>query len=238
MEMFLGPDFELLTIKNVEERIDFDLSQKQFYFAGIPDKKANDISMITAKADFIRFRHVRKNGGVWLDCDTIVLKPFIDLIRPLVNDQKLAWHSEQFFGALPENDLITTIEANMLSTDRQTFANPGSCKEVIQDNRDAVSFIPSVIWDPTNEHSYSSKNWEDTASGTLQLSDFLKNDNCCIVKMYNSMMRTMAMGDFSPEQFLRSGSLVANIFLSIEPDISIWRSLTADVENRVRYSGT
>ena len=47
-------------------------------------KKANKLRHLAQKADMIRFQLLYDLGGIWLDCDTILLKKLDDVIDPLI----------------------------------------------------------------------------------------------------------------------------------------------------------
>lgn len=224
MQMALGDRFTLISPSNLSDEVDFDFASKEFLFAGIADREKDSISRITAKSDFIRFKRIYDRGGVWLDADTIVISNFLYEIDPLLISGKLVWHSEQFFGALPGCPLIGQAVANMLSAQRQTYANPGNIKEAVQspENKDGIVYVPQKIWDPTGTAAYKSVDWKMGYEHELSVGEFIKNRDCKIIKMYNSMLATYDYSKMTVREFLESGVLFSRIFLNINPNVQFW----------------
>lgn len=222
MKRAFGDKFEMITKHNLEQKVDFDFSQKEFFFAADTDVVKNETSKIVAKSDFLRFKYIQDNGGIWLDCDTIVLQSFLEEISDLFEQNKLVWHSEQFFGSLPENEIISECVNNMLLAERQIFGNPGGCKELIEKNKKNVSIIPQFVWDPTGKAEYNASTWKVATRVDIRIESFIKNDKCSLVKIYNSEIAKMDVSNSTVDEFLMEDSLMAQLFKKIEPNIDYW----------------
>jgi hypothetical protein len=234
MKKALGNRFLLLTPKNLASHIDFDFSNKLFFFARSKDRKKDSISLLTAKSDFIRFRYIQENGGIWLDADTFVLSDFTDAIYPLMDDGKLAWHSEAIFGAKPGNHIVTETVENMIESERQQFANPGGIKDRIKGCENGeISIIPRNILDPTLDKSYRNTDWEKTTRDDIEVSDFIKNPSCKIIKMFNSNLQGVDFSSMTVEQFIDSGTLMSKIFLHIDSDPDFWIKASEKLEKEL-----
>jgi hypothetical protein len=223
MQLALADRFLLITPHNLSKHVDFDFSTKSFYFAGISDKRKDSISRITAKSDFIRFQRILEYGGIWMDADTIILRDFYSVIQPLFTDRNLVWHSEQFFGANANNETIRSATSVMLQSERQFYANPGNIKHnLAPQSNQHLTYIPFTYLDPTGDATYRASNWEIPSRSNIRLCDFLRNDQCCVIKVYNSMLSSELLSVFSVEDFLDSDTLLAQIFLKINEDKSFW----------------
>jgi len=230
MKRAFGSQFILLSKHNLEREVDFDFSQKDFFFAGLSDPVKNETSRIVAKSDFLRFKYIQDHGGVWLDSDTVILKNFFCDINDLFLSGKLVWHSEQFFGSLPKNEIISKSVNTMLNEKRQIYGNPGRCKELIQENKKQVSFIPQFVWDPTGKLEYNASNWDIAANVDIKVEDFLKNDRCSLVKIYNSELSKMGLSNKTVAEFLDGNTLIAQLFKKINPDIGYWVTETDSLQ--------
>lgn len=231
MKRAFGDQFLLLTKHNLEQEVNFDFSQKEFFFAEQSERVENETSKIVAKTDFLRFKYIQDHGGIWLDSDTIVLQNFFKEIGDLFELNKLVWHSEQFFGSLKKNEIISSAISTMLNANRQIYGDPGGSKELIQKNKHLVSFIPQFVWDPTGEGKYNASNWDITARSDIKVEDFLKNERCCLVKIYNSTLSRLGLSNITVDEFLDGNTLMAQLFKRIEPDIEYWISETDLLRN-------
>lgn len=196
--------------------------RKRSFFAAQADPVKDEISRIVAKSDFLRFKYIQDNGGVWLDADTIILHNFLDQIGDLFVPNRLVWHSEQFFGSLPKNEIISQSVDTMLNEKRQIYGNPGCCKELIQKNKGQVSFIPQFVWDPTGKLEYSASSWDIMANIDIKVEEFMKNDKCSLIKIYNSELSKIDILNKTVTEFLDGNTLMARLFKGIEPDIGYW----------------
>ncbi len=232
MKKAFKDDFLLLDKNNISKWIDFDFTSKDFYFASSQDKKFNQISRIVAKSDFIRMKFILKHGGFWIDADSIILRNMLPEVIPLTDDEKLAWHSEQFFGASSGNKIVQKCVENMLSSQRQIYGNPGEIKELVKNYSDTINLIPSTLYDPTSSGGYSARTW-DVITKAGDVDDFLSNKHCALIKMYNSVFCKLDLADMSVENFLKSDSLLAKIFLYIDSNIDSWVSDCALIEAEI-----
>lgn len=233
MRKIFQDDFILLNKRNLSSWVDFDFSKKNIFFAASPDKKFDQISRIVAKSDFIRFKFIEEHGGFWLDADSVVFGDFRPDLMQGVGDGKFVWHCEAFFGAEKQNRLVKSVVANMIASERQIFANPGNVKDIVVENRSDVSHIPLTLIDPTSQHSYNAKSWAIVTQSGTQVSDFLVNDSCKMMKLYNSVTSGADLATLSVSDFLESDSLLANLFLHIEPAKNFWIDEARKIEKEV-----
>lgn len=222
MRRALGDDFLLLTKDNLCRWIDFDFNSKQFYFSIIGDKVRDSISKIVAKSDFLRFKFILEHGGFWLDADSIVLRNFLDPLRGLASDGHLVWHSEQLFGSPARNSIINSAVSKMVEADRQIFGNPGGIKEMIQERRSDVKFIPLSLVDPTGHLSYTAKTWEHILAEGVRADQFIANKQCAVIKLYNSMLSSSTAGSTDIQEFIHNDSLLSSLFLHLVPNPNYW----------------
>jgi hypothetical protein len=227
MQRALGERFRLITRQTLADDVDFDFASRDFYFAAVADRAKDSISRITAKSDFIRFKRILDQGGIWIDADSIVLDDFLPVTDPMLDTGRLIWHSEQFFGALKGNELVRDAVENMLGSSRQHYANPGKIKDRLPAaSNEQVTYLPSTLLDPTGDASYRAKDWETASRGDIPLAAFLRNPACRVVKIYNSMLLTKDVSQQTVAAFLQSGSLMAQVCLHVESSIE-WRVVRA-----------
>lgn len=234
MQRAFGDRFILLTPTNLNRYVDFDFSEKIFFFARSTDRKKDSISLITAKSDFIRFRFIQENGGFWLDADTLVLGDFTPEVGPLMKQGKLAWHSEAIFGAYACNSIVRKAAEAMIASHRQKFGNPGGIKDFLKEcSEDKISVIPRWLHDPTLDRSYRNTDWSKTTRDDIEASDFIENPSCKIVKIFNSNLQGVDMSRMSVEDFFASNTLMSKLFLHVEPSVDYWIKAASEVNRYV-----
>jgi len=118
----------------------------------------------------------------------------------------------------------------MENSARQAYGNPGGIKELVQARKPEVVFVPQKVWDPTGNHGYSARNWEQTTRYDVSVDEFVQNQDCSLIKVYNSTISRTDLSKLSVEEFLETNTLIANLFLSVEPDVSFWIDRSKECE--------
>lgn len=227
MRRVFGEDFTILT-PSVVQGLGVDPRDKEWGFRYEADERSRTLRAIIAKSDYVRMAAVAQEGGYWLDADTIALRDFRDDLAPMLEEHDFIWHSEQFFGSTPNNEILTTAARNMLNAEWQTWGDPGQVKTLIAEAGSAVPRIPFWLIDPKSEQPYSY-----ATSGVLledhPVDKFLCNERQAILKLYNTPFAETEYGVMTPEQFLDSDTLLARVFLSVEPDKDWWGRALTDI---------
>lgn len=229
MRRVFGEDFTILT-PSVAQDLGVDTGGKEWGFRRETDENARALRGIIAKSDYVRMAVIAQEGGYWLDADTIALRDFRADLAPILNEHHFVWHSEQFFGATPGNEILTTAAQNMLDTEWQTWGDPGHVKTRIADAGNAVPRIPFWLIDPKSEPPYN----YSTSKILLEdhpLDEFLRNERQAILKLYNTPFAETEYGVMTTDQFLESDTLLSQVFLSIEPDKSWWNQAITDIRS-------
>ncbi|NQY38654.1 MAG: hypothetical protein HRT80_01000 [Henriciella sp.] len=214
--------FLLLTPNTLEDHIDFDFQKRVFFFAASADKEKDELSRIVGTSDFVRFAYIAQHGGMWLDADSIVLRNFEKELQSMFSAKPIAWQCEALFAAQGPHPDIDQIKRNMIEAPRQLFGNPGECKTYLNGRNDDVSLMPSSLWDPTGNQSYSAKTWERSIASGNDLDTFLENPECAVIKLYNSSISQNDLSDLSVREFLERDTILGKLFLHIEPSIEFW----------------
>ena len=222
MKRVFGGDFVLVTPSNVSGLVEDPPEPKEWTFGNNRDLKKFEVRGIVAKSDYLRMKLVYEHGGYWLDADTLALRDF----RPLLNAQldgsgKLLWHTEQFFGALPHNEILRTASANMLEREHQVWGNPGDLKKLVVDRADNVLKISFDLVKTGSNPEYGYETQGVMLRRDVKPRDFLTNDGQYVLKLYNTPLSDTGYGELTVDEFLESDILLAKIFLSIEPK-SYW----------------
>lgn len=221
MQRALGDRFLLLTPKMLENTIDSSVVNKNWTFKPLSFSLATGIEKIVAKSDFIRMAWVHQYGGVWLDADTLMLHDPTDTLFPKGVSSKLHWHSECIFGSLPGNPLLAQALSTGLKEDKHVWGNPGCIKDLISQAPEQVINISRDFTNPGYHPQYNFKNCEVMRSTDLAIDSFLLRP-VTLLKLYNTYFRRTANRIESVAEFLANGSLLARLFLHIEPEADYW----------------
>lgn len=234
MSRMLGEQFCLLTKSNLSDYVQNLDSWKDWRFSTSSDLLTSELMTIVAKSDFLRMRTVYELGGVWMDADSIVLKDFSSMLNTLTH--KLTWHSEQFFGALPGQDILKIASDNMLKAPLQKWGNPGGIKDIIQRNPQAISHLNwKTLLDPNYKIPYNYKSYDIMINTDVGPEDFLCNKEQILLKMYNSGFIKYDIAKQTVEEFLDSGTLLSKIFLSLDSSRSRWIDECNSLTDQLAY---
>lgn len=221
MRRALGDRFLLLTPKMLKDSIDPVVLNKLWAFEPLPFTLATGIEEIVAKSDFIRMAWVQQYGGVWLDADTLMLRDPSDSLFPDGLSTKLHWHSECLFGSLPGNPLLRRALETGLAEERHAWGNPGCIKNLVSLLPESVVNISGEVIDPGYRPLYNFTSCEVMRRSDLSVECFLLRP-VALLKLYNTYFRRTASRIESVADFLANGTLLAGLFLHIEPDINYW----------------
>ncbi len=109
-------------------------------------------------ADYLRIHYLNKYGGVYLDSDVKVLKPFYDLLQDkmFVGEEENGFVSNAIIGSIPEHpilqDYLGKVERNFIGGGDLVF-QPGMYlwTEITRYSKD-VSIYPPEYFLPYNHH--------------------------------------------------------------------------------------
>lgn len=234
MRRALGERFFLLTKSNLSGYLQGSQNNKDWRFSISSNLLTSELMSIVAKSDFLRMRTVYELGGIWMDADSIVLTNFAYMLDNL--SHKLTWHSEQFFGALPGHDILRIASENMLKAPMQKWGNPGGIKDIIQRNQHEISHVNwKTLLDPNYKTPYNYKSYDIMVDTKVSASEFLCNTNQILLKMYNSGFMKYDIAKQTVDDFLNGDTLLAKIFLSLDPDKARWSEECSKLEALLAY---
>lgn len=222
MREVLGDSFLLLTNKNASQYIGEEYLNKNWCFDRKNKNITPEIASVVAKSDFIRMAYVYRYGGFWLDADTIVLKNFLPIIGLSHSDDRLFWHSEQFFGANIGNGLLEVAQNKVIGDDLQIWGNPGGIKTLVTERAESVSEIPFKYINPGYVPTYNYKNCEILTNEVVPVESFLSNNEACLLKVYNSDFSALDIANMSVNDFFQSETLISRVFLKLNPSVDYW----------------
>ena len=220
----LGESFLLLTNESAPEYIGTDYLSKRWNFTTLGFDFAPSIAAIVAKSDFIRMAYVYQHGGVWMDADTIVLNDPTSSIFSTELTAKLHWRNEAFFGSRPGHRLLGQAVVNALEAGTHDWGNPGDIKGLISRQPDLVAPILYHWFDPGYRPPYNFTNCEVMRGTEVQVDKFLTNPDINLLKLYNTYFSRTTALQWSVSDFLQSNTLLARLFLHLEPDMNYWVS--------------
>ena len=222
MQRILGADFVLLGNKDLDAALGRDLGDKDWRFNDLEFSGCAAALSIVAKSDFMRMAYVHRHGGYWFDADTVALA---DPRPHLAADQcgeRLHWYSEALFGATPGNPLLATAIARCHRADRQVWGNPGGIRDIINVGPSQITPIPYTLLDPGFRPAYRFTTCDVMLDTVVPVETFLSNSSVALLKLYNTYFSRAPIGNMSVPEFLSSGTLLARIFLHIDPDADQW----------------
>ena len=221
----LGDRFTLLTPRDLEARIDPRVVDKAWGFHPLAFTLDAGIEAIVAKSDLIRMAYVHRHGGAWLDADTLLLRDPTPALFPDGVSDRLHWHSECLFASRPGNPLLEEALAAALAGGTHAWGNPGGIKDVVSRRADEVVPIPAQRVDPGYWPRYNFDGCEVMRRTDVAVDDFLRTD-ISLLKLYNTYFKRTSTGTQSVAAFLDGGSLLARLFLHIEPERRYWLAHT------------
>ena len=219
MKRIFGDKLTVLTMNNIRFFLkDFDLD-RQWVFEATNKNISDNVSRIVAFSDYIRMKYCLESGGFWLDADTIVIKDITKSIGDF--GKKLLWHSEAVFGAEKGHPVIKAACESMESSRKMKWGNPGGIKELIASSECDVQAIPFALVNPGYSPTYQYSTCNVMFEQNISPSDFLKNKDACIIKLYNTDFSQKIYG-MSVADFLKTDTLLAKIFLYLDSDADKW----------------
>lgn len=224
--------FILLDDKTVCEYLGDLYKNKDWAFREESDPNRKELMSIVAKSDFLRMAIVNHLGGIWLDADTIVLRDFSNTNLINSESQDLAWYSEQFFGSLPSNDLLKRACDNMISSQYQTWGNPGGIKDIIKEFPDKIKKIPFDLI-RLGDFQYNYQNREIMLSNDIDPEIALSNKKQSIIVLYNTPFSQTEYGKMSCAEFLSQDILLSKIFLAINNNKNLWIETAQEIEEKL-----
>lgn len=228
MERVLGDSLILLTPKSVPELIGSEYLDKSWDFTPLEFTFDSGIRSVVARSDFIRMAYVYNNGGVWIDADTILLRNPIKKLFPDGLTSKLHWYSEVLFGSLPKNSLLKQAIKTAWGQNAQAWGNPGEIKSIIASHPECITVIPSSIVDPGYRPIYNFGSCDVMRRCDIEVESFLIND-IDILKLYNTYFTRTTEKQQSVAEFLAGNTLLAKLFLHLEPDADYWISMSENL---------
>lgn len=221
LKRVLKDDFVLLGAADIERTrwapVGKDWHFDKLDFTGYPDALS-----IVVKSDFIRMAYVLHNGGYWLDADTIAFDDPRPALAAAYSGSKLHWLSEALFGAPPNNSLLAAAVNRCLANEQQVWGNPGHIRDFIDAVPDQVVPISRKLVDPGYYPAYRFTTCDILLDTNLSVHTFLSSPDVRLLTMYNTYFSRSFIGQMSVANFLCSGTLLARLFLHIDPDANWW----------------
>lgn len=230
MQRALGDAFVLLGPQDIAGTLGIDLDCRGWQFGDLEFKGAPAALSIVAKSDFIRMAFVQRHGGFWLDADTIALADPRPALAPAPLDARLYWYNEALFGARAGNPLLTRAVQQSWDTERHVWGNPGGIRHLVAALPEAVAPIDSSLLDPGWRPAYRFTTCEVMYDRALPVDAFLTNPSAKLLKLYNTYFSRSPIGSMTVPEFLESDTLLARIFLHLDPDRQGWIARCAELE--------
>lgn len=222
MQRALGDAFLLLTPRCAPERIGTDFLRKPWGFEPLAFEMDAGIKSIVAKSDYIRMAYVYRHGGAWIDADTLLFRDPTRSLFPEGLTSNLHWYSEALFGSQKGNPLLGRAVDAALSQSVHPWANPGGIKTIVAGASEQLTAIPARALDPGYRPLYNFSTCDVMRSREVAVDDFITAPDVEILKLYNTYFTRTSTHLPSVEQFLDDGTLLARLFLHIEPDPVYW----------------
>lgn len=221
LQRVLKGDFVLLGAADME-RASWVPARKDWRFGKLDFLGHPDALSIVARSDFIRMAYVYHHGGYWLDADTIALDDPRPMLAAANSGSKLHWLNEALFGARAGNPLLTAAIDRCLANEEQVWGNPGHIRELIDAYPDQVLPVSRDLVDPRYCPEYRFTTCDVMLETALPVHNFLVSPEVKLLKLYNTYFSRSFIGQMSVADFLCSGTLLARIFLHIDPDANRW----------------
>lgn len=222
MQRALGDAFHLLTPKALPGLIDADIVHRHWDFQPLAFHMDRAVRAIVAKSDVIRLAYVHRHGGVWLDADTLLFRDPTASLFPNGLTDKLHWYSEALFGTRPGHPLLGQAVAAALAQGDHAWADPGGIKALVTAAPSQLEPISDSLLDPGYRPRYSFSTCDVMRRRDIAVDQFLLDPKVDILKLYNTYFTRTSSALPTVETFLAGGTLLARLFLHIEPDASWW----------------
>ncbi|WP_159934459.1 hypothetical protein [Pseudomonas sp. S35] len=217
----LGDRFLLLTPRTVAGFIDPSILGKRWGFEPLSFDLAEGVEAIIAKSDLIRMAFVHQHGGAWVDADSIFFRDPTSALFPTGLTRKLHWYSECIFASRAGNTLLAQALEAGLDGGVHAWGNPGGIKELVQREPDELVLIAPSVVDPGYQPRYNFGSCDVMRRCDVAVADFLLAD-IAMIKLYNTYFSRTTHHIESVADFLAGGTLMAKLFLHIEPDLTYW----------------
>jgi hypothetical protein len=227
MRRWMGACFQLLTPNSVSSLGPVAI-HKRWDFEPLPFAHSSTHLAIVAKSDYVRLAWIARYGGMWLDADMIVTGPLDDLLSAALRSDRLHWSSEAFFAAAPGCAILREAAEAALAARLQMWGNPGGIQDLIEARPHEVEMLDRRLLDPGSHPPYRFQTCEMMLSTVRPVEAFLTNPDMRVLKLYNTYFSRSALNT-SVESFLDSRTLLARVFLAMEPDRSFWLDAAAEV---------
>ena len=221
MQKALGEKLIILTPSKLNSSIDPSIVKKHWSFYPLSFSLGHGIEDIIAKSDYVRMAWIQSYGGVWLDADTLMFGDPTKVLFPKGLSAKLHWYDESIFGSLPGNKLLEEALHLGIKEDKHHWGNPGSIKDLVVRYPSKTVMISRKVIDPGYRPQYNFKNCDVMRRTDINVKDFLKRP-VSMLKLYNTYYRRTSHQIESVSDFLSNGSLLAKLFLNIEPREEFW----------------
>jgi hypothetical protein len=231
MQRCMGDRFELLTPTSIIANLGQTAMQKRWEFEPLPFSHEPAHLAIVAKSDYVRLAWIARHGGIWIDADTIVTTPLDDLLTAARQSDMLHWSSEAFFVAAPGCAILREAAEAALAAPRQVWGNPGGVRDLVIARPDEVLVLDRRLLDPGSEPFYCFQTCEIMLSTLRPVEAFLTNPDLRLLKLYNTYFSRSALNT-SLESFLDSRTLLARLFLAMDPDRSFWLDAAGEVMSK------
>jgi hypothetical protein len=230
MQRWMGERFELLTPSSVAS-LGPAAVQKRWEFEPLPFTHASTHLALVAKSDYVRLAWIARHGGMWLDADMIVTGPLDDLLGTARQSGRLHWSSEAFFAAAPGSAILREAAKAALAAQLQVWGNPGGVRDLIKARPGEVEMLDRRLLDPGSDPPYCFQTCETMLSTVRPVEAFLTNPDMRVLTLYNTYFSRSVLNT-SVESFLESRTLLARVFLAMEPDRSYWLDSAAEVKSK------
>lgn len=220
MQRWMGERFEFLTPDCIAS-LGAVAMRKRWEFEPLPFTHESTHLAIVAKSDYVRLAWIARHGGMWLDADMIMTGPLDDLLLAAWQSDRLHWLSEAFFAAAPGCAILREAAEASLAARLQVWGNPGGVRDLIEARPSEVEMLDRRLVDPGSEPPYRFQTCETMLSTVRPVEKFLINPDMRVLKLYNTYFSRSSLNT-SVESFLDSRTLLARVFLAIDPDRSFW----------------
>lgn len=230
MQRWMGERFELLAPDSIAS-LGPVAKNKNWEFEPLPFTHASTHLAIVAKSDYVRLAWIARHGGMWLDADMIVTGPLDHLLGAARRSGRLHWASEAFFAAAPDCAILREAAEAALAARLQVWGNPGGVRDLIEARPGEVQMLDRGLLDPGSEPPYCFHTCETMLSTVRPVEAFLTNPDMRVLKLYNTYFSRSALNT-TVDSFLASRTLLARVFLAMEPDRSFWLDAAAEVMSK------
>lgn len=234
MQRALGDSFILLTPKTVAQALSPAFTEKKRDFEPLTFDMDSRIRAIVAKSDHVRLAYIYRYGGVWLDADTLLFRDPTRSLFPEGLTNSLHWYSEALFGARKGNGLLGMAVEAAARRETHQWGDPGGIRSLIAGAPDHVSLIPFSALDPGYKPVYNFSTCDVMRRQDVLVNEFLATPGVDVLKLYNTYFTRTSTRVLTVKAFLKEQTLLAKLFLHIDPDISYWSDRAEEIMTHCR----